>query len=176
MRSPDTRARIRLVVAALAITGFAIALYVLTRPPEVHTPVITARDPRPSEPLHPAEPVAAIDARTPTTTDNAARTSREKLLDGMRDPHPGHESWNDAGLALVDQLGRDAVSVADRGCYMAGCIGTVTFASDASYRRAVDELTSSADYAAWTGGKQLTAPETLANGQVVVALVLQRPD
>ena len=169
------RSRIRLAVAAFAIAGFAIALYVLTRPPAAQTRVLAAPDPRGSRPLDPAALAPAVDARTPTT-DSAARTNRENILDGIRDPHPDHESWNEAGLALVDQLGRDAVDVADRGCYMAGCVGTFTFASEAAYRHAVDALTASTDYAAWTGGKQLTAPETLANGQVVVALVLQRPD
>jgi hypothetical protein len=177
MRSPESQARVRLTVAALAIMGVAIALYVLTRPPDTPAPVVSAPDPRPSQPVQPSATVTTVDARAPTTTtDNAARDSRDKLLDGIREAHPGQESWNDAGLALVDQLGRDAIAVTDRGCYMAGCMGTFTFASDGAYRRAFSELSSSPDYIAWTGGKQWTAPETLANGQVIVALVLQRPD
>jgi hypothetical protein len=168
MRSP-------LVVAALAIIGLAIVLYVMTRPPEPRAAEVSAPQVRKSETAQPISPVSA-DARQPTAADSSARASRDKLLDGIRDPRQGHEPWNDAGLALVDELGKEAVAVTDRGCYMAGCIGTFTFATDVAYRRAVDELAASAEYTAWTGGKQITPPETLANGQVIVALVLQRPD
>jgi len=170
---PTHRARIRLFVGTIVITGFVVALYVLTRPPDHDA---SAPQLAPGELSRAIPQAQTVDARKPISTDDHTRTSRETLLATIRDPRAGHEPWDETGLALLDQLGRDASDVTDRGCYMAGCIATFTFASDASYRRAIDDLTTSAEYAAWTGGKQITSPETLANGQVVIALVLQRPD
>jgi hypothetical protein len=169
----------RLLVASVVLAGLALALYVLTRPGEVvevqPSAVVAPTIMRP--PIHVPVPEAPpVDAWQASAHDLEARVRREKLLAGIRDDRAGHESWNDQGLALLDLVGRRASATSGLGCYMAGCACTFTFSSDASYRRALDEVTASPEYARWTGSKQFTEPESLADGRVIVAVVLQRPD
>ena len=114
----------------------------------------------------------STDAWQPSSADLDARAQREALLARIRDAHAGHESWNERGRALLERFG----PATDGGCYMAGCTATFTFASRAAYERVRDDVTATPEYAAWTGGKQLTTPETLSDGRVIVAVVLQRPD
>ena len=188
-----------LALASAAVAGLAIELYTLTRPTEAAAggaPPVRAAVPRPvaspvavehaevdvTRPMAPrlgsAASEPAVESHVPalTSPNIAAHAERETWFARIRDAHAGHEAWDDAGLALLQQLGRDAASVSNEGCYMAGCIAEVTFASLQAYRVAVDAFTSAAAYTSWTGAKHITAPETLANGDVVVAVVLERPD
>ena len=172
--SPSRVKTAAIVAASIVVAALAIGLYVLTRPAKAVQP-----QPEPARP----EPVPRGPTAIPsgsvaelTASSAAARTERESLLARVRDAHVGHESWDDDGLALLDRVGHEAIAVADEGCYMAGCIGAFTFASEAAYRRAVADVTASSDFAAWTGAKRITSPERLAGGKVVVAILLERPD
>lgn len=170
----------RLLVASVVLTGFVFVLYVLTRPEdaiEAHdTTSIKAQAVRLPIQVHVPEASAPVDAWQRTLQDLEARAKRDQLLAKIRDAHAGHESWNEQGLALLDLIGRRAITTADVGCYMAGCSSTFTFASEAAYRHAFDEVTATSEYARWTGSKQFTDPEVLDGGRVIVAVVLQRPD
>jgi hypothetical protein len=166
-----------LVLAAVVLVGLAIALLVMTRTHEV--PVATHVDdaapaPRVAQPQPPRPPPPAIVAADAGT--DPAQVEREQLLARIRDPLHGHEGWNDRGIALLQQLGADARTTTELGCYMAGCIAVFTFASADAYQRAHDRLVASADYAAWTGAKKLTTPEERGDGSVVVAVAFERPD
>ncbi len=169
---------VRLLIASVVVAGLAIALLILTRSPgprdvEPVAPMVSPRRPEASPAPAPAPP---IDAWVSTAESLAARSERERLLEKIRDAHAGTESWNDQGLALLDQIARVALTVAEEGCYMAGCFATFIFESDDAYRRARETITASPEYARWTGGKQFTSPEVLGDGRVVVAAVFQRPD
>jgi hypothetical protein len=160
-----------MVVAAVVLAGFAIALVMLTR----STETVAHVEPSFREPVRPTATVPSL-APQPNPAELDAHTRREQLVARIRDPKAGHEPWDDKGLAILDRVAHDAVATSDRGCYMAGCVATFTFPSEAVYRRTVDEITAAPEWIAWTGGKQLSPPETLVNHQVVVAVVLERPD
>jgi hypothetical protein len=160
----------------MVLVGLAIALLVMTRAHDrpvakhIDDAALAARvaqqPPRPPPPA-----IAGIDAGTAP-----AQGEREQLLARIRDPLHGHEAWNDRGIALLQQLGADARSTTELGCYMAGCIAVFAFASADAYQRAHDRLVASPDYAAWTGAKKFTAPEERGDGSVVVAVAFERPD
>lgn len=154
-------------MAAIAITGGAIALYVLaTRPaPAIVATtasapiVLVARDAAASIP-GPIEP---------------ARAERESAFQTLRRSGPADETWNPQAGAVFDSL-KSSATLSDVGCYVVGCGATLTFRSDRTYRDALAQLETSAPYRAWTGGKQITSPDVQSDGRVVVALLLFRPD
>lgn len=172
-----------LVIGSAAVAGAAIELYALTRPAEAASAVVTAA-PEPVEVAHqdvplraaPPAPPPVTHAPAPPDANAAAHAERATWFARIRDAHVGHEAWDDAGLALLQQLGGDKAAVSDEGCYMAGCIAELTFGSLAAYRDAIDAVASMPAYASWTGAKHITAPEQLPGGNVVVAVVLERPD
>jgi hypothetical protein len=163
----------RIVVAAVVLAGFAIILLMLTRSeparPDTHV------EPSFREPVRPTATVPAL-ASQPSPADLDAHAKRERLVARIRDPKAGYEPWDDKGLAILDRVARVAVATTDRGCYMAGCIATFTFPSAEVYQSVVEEITATPEWIAWTGGKQFSPPEKLVNQQVVVAVVLERPD
>lgn len=162
----------RIVVAAVVLAGFAVALLILTRSTETETPQAHIE---PSLPAPRQQPTATAPVLA-SQPDLEAHGQRERLVARIRDPKAGYEPWNDKALAILDRIARDAVATTDRGCYMAGCIATFTFPSAAVYQRVLDETMAAAEWIAWTGGKQFSSPETLASRQVVVTVVLERPD
>jgi hypothetical protein len=170
--------KLALVSGAVGVTGLALWVYAGVNAAASTMPVATQRAPARTEPIERppshARPPALVARVEPA--EPQARQSREQLGARVRDPSHGHEPWDDAGLALLHALGTDAVEMTDVGCYMAGCMATFTFASTVMYRDAIAKLEASPDYAAWTGGKQLSAPETRADDMVVVAMVFERPD
>ena len=164
-----------LMTGAVAVTGLALWVYAgvnaaaSTAVVAPDTPTRVLPDARPTSP--PPTLVARAE-----TAEPPERRAREQLVARVRDPSHGHEPWDDAGLALLRAIGADAIETSDVGCYMAGCLATFTFANAATYRDAIAKLETSPDYAAWTGGKQLSAPETRADDSVVIAVVFERPD
>ncbi len=170
--------KLALMSGAFGVTGLALWVYA-----GVNAAASTVA--APSSPAHvlPAErppPALVVAAPTPAMRAEPAeppeRHERAQLVARVRDPSHGHEPWDDAGLALLRALGADATETTDIGCYMAGCMATFTFANAATYRDAIAKLEASTDYAAWTGGKQRSAPETRADDTVVIAAVFERPD
>jgi hypothetical protein len=182
----------RWLVAAVAIVAMlGVVLYVLTRatdPLEGETSTVTvdAHDAvRPATRARGSvlEVVPAVPRRNETAEHGSKqaaglgpREEREQLLARIRDPKAGYEPWDDQGLAILDSAASDATELTDVGCYMAGCVATFTFPSDGAYRRAIADLKLTTAYVAWTGGKQFTTPETLDDGRVVIAILLNRPD
>lgn len=172
-----------LVIASAAVAGAAIELYALTRPAEAAS-VAAVAAPAPAAVAHqdvppsavPAAPPPVTHAPAPSSANAAAHAERATWFARIRDAHVGHEAWDDAGLALLQQLGGDEAAVSDEGCYMAGCIAELTFASLGAYRDAIDAVAGMPAYTSWTGAKHITAPEQLPGGGVVVAVVLERPD
>jgi hypothetical protein len=166
--------KLALVSGAFGVTGLALWVYagVNAAASAMAAPRVPVRE-VPLEPSHVSAPalVARLDP-----AESRARRAREQLVARIRDPSRGHETWHDAGLALLRGLEADAVAMTDVGCYMAGCMATFTFANAAMYGDAVAKLETSPAYVAWTGGKQLSAPETRADDTVVVAAVFERPD
>jgi hypothetical protein len=77
---------------------------------------------------------------------------------------------------VLDDLARDGETTVERGCYMAGCFATVRFASDAIEQATLARVQRSADYSSWTGAKRVTPVEESADGKIIIALVLERPD
>jgi hypothetical protein len=112
----------------------------------------------------------------PSADASAAAREREALLSHIRDPHVGHEVWNDRANRVLDDLVRDGEITLERGCYMAGCFATVRFASESIEQSALDRVQRSADYTSWTGAKRTTPVEESADGKITIALVLERPD
>ncbi|MDB4953677.1 MAG: hypothetical protein JWO36_1246 [Myxococcales bacterium] len=171
----------RIAVAAAALLAIGIALYVLVRrgsePAATTTAVIVHAAPPDARMAMPAVTADATrDAvEPPTAAATAAREERTTVLASVRDSGEAHESWEAQGTSLLRAFeGQGTVS--DVGCYVAGCGATLTFRSQAAYQRALDDITASAAYREWTGGKRLTSPEIAADGSVSVALVLYRPD
>jgi hypothetical protein len=131
----------------------------------------------PAQPLR-MEPPPAIEpapARTPPDA-GAARAEREALLAGLAQSGPAHEVWEADGRALFDAFAQAGVGVGAVECAIAGCGATLDFASQADHDRIVQAIEASAAFLAWTGGKTWSPPEFRADGHVVVALVLYRPD
>jgi hypothetical protein len=164
----------RLALAAVVLLGLAIGLVVLTRPHPTSPVVVARADAAAANPIAPPPPaLPSTDAGAPPST---ARAERELLLSKIIDHLGGHEGWNEQGTDLLRAFGRGAVATSDLNCYMAGCIATFTFASEDAFHATYDEVTTSPRYAAWTGGKRVTAPELLPDGRVIVAVALERPD
>lgn len=105
-----------------------------------------------------------------------ARMERGKVLSGLRRSGTGEEPWDGTASALLDAVGGRAAHAESIGCFVAGCGTTLTFASAAEFERQRAEIEAMPDYQAWTGGKRWTVPEPQADGTVVVALALYRPD
>ncbi|HEX4454983.1 MAG TPA: hypothetical protein VH143_29180 [Kofleriaceae bacterium] len=165
-----------LAALAAVVIALSIALYAMTRQP------IPAPTPRPATtapatlPTIPAPITSAPPALPPTTEASAAKREREALLSHIRDPHVGHEDWNDRANRVLDDLTRDGETTLERGCYMAGCFATVRFASEAIEQAALARVQRSADYTSWTGAKRVTPVEESADSKIAIALVLERPD
>lgn len=191
--------RLALLVAAVVVVAFVVRLYlVVDQAPET----AVANTPPPVTPVTPTALPLPLDAGrsdsptptpapTPTPTpatptpatptpepepDPDPRFERDRLVGHIRDNLVGHEAWNAPGLAILDAAAKRATSVTDRGCYMAGCIAVFTFPTEDAYEHAAVELTESAAYTAWTGGKQVTPPEIKSDGSIVIAVALLRPD
>jgi hypothetical protein len=167
-----------LAALAAVVIALAIALYAMTRHP-IPTPIPTAT-PMPTStptPTAPPTPTASMPPALPPSTEAASATrEREALLSHIRDPHVGHEGWNDRANRVLDDLARDGETTIERGCYMAGCFATVRFASDAIEQAALARAQRSTDYTSWTGAKRVTPVEESADGKITIALVLERPD
>jgi hypothetical protein len=113
------------------------------------------------------------DASAPDASDPHAE--RVALTQNMA-ARSGHEHWVGKGEAVLDEVGHHALRVEDRGCYLSGCTATYWFLSRESYDATLRDEAASAVYAAWKGGKQWTTPEVQPDGQLVIALLLYRPD
>lgn len=168
-----------LVALAAVVIALGVVLYAMTRHPmptptptttttPTPTPPTTTTTPTPTPPPTPALP--------PSTEASAATREREALLSHIRDPHVGHEDWNDRANRVLDDLVRDGEITLERGCYMAGCFATVSFASESIEQSALARVQRSADYTSWTGAKRTTPIEESADGKITIALVLERPD
>jgi hypothetical protein len=103
-------------------------------------------------------------------------SERDNALASLRASGVGDEVWNGQATTLLDSFATNGVSINDRACFIAGCAATFTFASDRDYRERAAELVETDAYRAWTGGKRFTSTETRADGRIVVALLLYRPD
>jgi hypothetical protein len=104
-----------------------------------------------------------------------AHAERVALTEHMS-ARPGHEHWERKGVAVLDEVGARAQRVEDRGCYVSGCTATYWFSSRDAYDAVVRDEAASPVYAAWKGGKHWTTPEEQSDGEVIVALLLDRPD
>jgi hypothetical protein len=174
-----------ILAAGAVVAAFAIVLLVSTHrdaeppasPPNVRDAGAQAP---PSPPIvvdAPAPPPEVrADAWVPGAAETSARDEREKALAELHDSGLGHEDWDSAAEALLGSIARGPVEATDAGCFIAGCGMTYTFPSEDAYLRGIDELQRSDGFRAWTGGKQFTTPERRADGRVVVALLLYRPD
>jgi hypothetical protein len=106
----------------------------------------------------------------------AARRERDEVLDRLQHSGRADEPWVGQAGALFAEIGHSASEMYVAGCYVAGCGATFTFRSLELYRSSLAKIEPTAVYREWTGGKQFTEPEVRADGTVVVALVLYRPD
>jgi hypothetical protein len=163
-------ARVRgvvLAVVAVVLAGGAVTLYLLaSRPPPTanvvaHDAAIFAR--------------AMIDDARAPTTDSSSRSERESALQALRRSGPADEGWNAQAGTVFDAI-KPTAAVSDVGCYVVGCGATLTFSSETAYRAGLAQVQALAAFRAWTGGKQITSPDVQADGRVVVALLLYRPD
>ena len=124
---------------------------------------------------------AAMVARTAigdapaATTDASSRVERESALQTLRRSGPADEGWSAQAGTVFDAITPSA-AVTGVGCYVVGCGATLTFSSETAYRDELAHIQALAAYRAWTGGKQITSPDVQADGRVVVALLLYRPD
>lgn len=118
--------------------------------------------------------VASADASSPSR-DSSSRAEREAALQRLRRSGPADEGWNAQAGAVFDAI-KPSAAVSAVGCYVVGCAATLTFSSEAAYREQLARVQALAAYRAWTGGKQITGPDVQADGRVVVALFLYRPD
>jgi hypothetical protein len=171
-----------LAVAAVVVAALAVGLLLLARPHDSTTTSATA----PTAPTARDDAAALAPARTPPRANDAnagddrartaARDEREAALDSVRASGDAHEEWAARGTTLLTSAGQHGAQVYGAGCFIAGCGATLSFASDADYRRGIDALVASDAYTAWTGGKKITAPERQPDGHVLVGVVLYRPD
>jgi hypothetical protein len=178
-------AHVTLAAVAAALVAAALWLFVQTRArsatPDPVVPIVDAaaaqRPPNPRVVAPPADAaivIAAADA-APTSDASDPHAERVALTEHMA-ARQGHEHWVGKGEAVLDEVGRRAQRVEERGCYLSGCTATYSFSSRDAYEAVVRDEATSQVYAAWKGGKQWTTPEEQADGQVVVALLLYRPD
>jgi hypothetical protein len=165
-----------LAAFAAVLVAVGIALYMMTRSSPPTAPPVAAPIATPSTAMPSIVTTSAPPALPPSTEESSARREREQVLSHIRDPHVGHEHWNDRANRVLDDLARDGEATLERGCYMAGCFATVRFNSDAVEQAAIARVQSSADYTAWTGAKRITPNEESADGKIIIALVLERPD
>jgi hypothetical protein len=172
-----------LLLASAVVVALLVALVVMLRQdPRSSGRTAPSGDARPLEardaPLAP--PVSPVDAGAAAPIDvergKMARDERETVLATLRESGPGAEAWDDQALALLASLKHAGADSEGAACFIGGCSATFTFRGELDYRRGLDELVASEGYRAWTGGKRLTTPELGADGRVVVAFVLYRPD
>jgi hypothetical protein len=177
-------ARRLLIFVGLALLIVAITLFELTHDKDEKPALrsIATSDAGPTPPHADAaitiDSAITIDASIMNSFDAgiAARQERETVLASLRESGEGHEGWETQATELFGSLANRDTQVSDVGCYIAGCAATFTFSSQAAYHSQIDRLQTSPAYAAWTGGKRYSAPETREDGRVIVALVLYRPD
>ncbi|HEY1558515.1 MAG TPA: hypothetical protein VGF94_27010 [Kofleriaceae bacterium] len=107
----------------------------------------------------------------------AAKREREAALGALRDSGKVTAKWTNDGNLLLETVAHDAHAAGwtQAGCFVAGCGGTLLFASDDAMTagRAIAEALDG--YRAWTGTKHWTAPERWLGGRVSITLVLGRP-
>lgn len=179
-------AHVALVALAAALVAAALWLYVQTRArsatpdPVVVVPsdaAVAHRPPRPQAVAPPADAAVVVAAAEPAPPPDASDPHAERVaLTAHMAERPGHERWERKGEAVLDEVGGRAQGVEERGCYVSGCTATYRFSSRDAYEAVARDEAASAVYAAWKGPKQWTTPEEQADGQVVVALLLYRPD
>jgi len=178
-----------LAVGAAAVIAAAIALYVLVhrapdevvanvRPPEPARDRAPAPTPTASTTRDDAAPAVAVAKPTfvPSndTAERAAAASRLEIQTAMQASGSATESWADQGMTLLRSIspGRTV----DVGCYVAGCVATLTFRSEAELQHRQSELEDNEKYRAWTGGKKWSLPHIHADGSVLITLAIYRPD
>jgi len=130
---------------------------------------------RDAGPVAPTMPTVDALAQAPATREQA-RVERATLLETMHQSGDASEAWAPRATQLIGAIGKYAAATTPEGCFVAGCAATFAFASRADFDHAMAEVSASADYQAWTGGKRWTAPELAPDGRVLVALLLYRPD
>lgn len=156
-----------LAIVAVVLAVGAVTLYLLAIQP-APTKTVVAGD-------------AAITMRAPTAeqpampADASSRAERVAAMQALRRSGPADEGWNAQAGEVFDATKRSA-TVTDVGCYVVGCGATLTFASETAYRDELARVQALTAFRAWTGGKQITSAEIQADGRVVVALLLYRPD
>jgi hypothetical protein len=175
---PSQHATVRVVVfavSAVVLVVGVVKLYVLaTRPTP---PAITMND----APRRTTNVASNAIAATPgpssaiAAPDASARTERDTALQVMRRSGSANEVWTAQAGALFDAI-RRTTALTDVECYVAGCSAMLTFSSEIAYHDGLAHLPALEEYRAWTGGKQWTIPEVQADGKVIVAVLLFRPD
>jgi hypothetical protein len=165
-----------LAAFAAVVIALGIVLYALTRQ-AAPTPIATPTPlPTPTPIPTPTPTTTPTPALPPSVEAGSATHEREAMLSHIRDPHVGHEAWNDRANRVLDDLVRDSEITLERGCYMAGCFATVRFAAESIEQSALARVQQSADYTSWTGAKRTTPVEESPDGKITIALVLERPD
>jgi hypothetical protein len=186
------------VAAVLVATSVWLLMAVRQAPPPVEATGRAAERPerpeRPEPPGSASEPEArplavaadgsdALPAYRDFSTSeqaeidrNDARRERAMLISNLRQSGNAAEGWAPRATALFDSIDKRAAATTRDGCFVAGCAATFAFGSRADYERARDETIKSADYRAWTGGKEWTNPEIASDGRVLAAVLLFRPD
>jgi len=178
-----------LAAMAVVVVVLAVGLLLMARPSDHESPP-RARDAAFASTGSSAAPSVSVPARDaaaalpPPDADTAwaveqraARSDREQMMTSLHQSGSGQESWVAQGTAALDVLAHaSGVQASDAGCFIAGCGAVFTFATETDYRRGVDTLLASDAFHAWTGGKRFAPPERLPDGQVVIAIVLYRPD
>jgi hypothetical protein len=167
------------VVFAVVLVVGVVKLYVLaTRP----TPTAITMNDAPVLPRGATDVASNAIAATPgessaieATPAASARTERETALQVMRRSGPANEVWTSQAGALFEAL-RRTTALTDGECYVAGCSAMLTFSSEIAYHDGLARFQNLDEYRGWTGGKQWTTPEVQADGQVIVAVLLFRPD
>lgn len=175
-------ARSQLLLGAAFVASLIVGLYVaVRRPDDVVVAMPGVRVAPVADAPHPiavavAVPSPPADAPGEDPDRAAARADREAVIGSVWSSGEAHEVWETQAKDLVQAIARDGITSDEVRCFVAGCAATLTFPSEASYRRAIADLEKLDRYIAWTGGKKLSRPEIDPAGHVIVALALFRPD
>ncbi len=174
-----------LLAAGLVIVAIAIfLLWRAIREPVVVAPVerapVETPPPAPTPTPAPAPIAPAVPAPPLPAPGDAPHTpaydERVAAVDAIRRSGDAYEPWSNDGRRVIADLIVPGARASDIGCYIAGCVGVVTFDTDAAAALAVANLESSQAWQAWTGGKKITTPDIAPDGHTTVAIVLSRPD
>jgi hypothetical protein len=164
-----------LIAATVLVALAAVGLWEAVRTSGDRAPSTAVTTPATTTPTAAPPHMPAPSTKRIAAADASSSDERDRVLAVVRRSGEASEPWVPQARSLFDSIAGRNTAFTFEGCFVAGCAATFTFASRGDYELQRRDSEASTEYAAWTGGKQWTAP-MMAGDRVEVTLVLYRPD